>query len=94
MDYPGKGKAIASMVLGIISLVVAWFGYGAILAIILSIVGLILGTQAKKEIPAEMPKGMATAGIVMSIIALALSVIVFVSCVACVGCLAASGALY
>lgn len=51
-QVPGKNKAVASLVLGIVSLVAAWFGWGAILAIILSIVGIVLAVQAKKEMPA------------------------------------------
>lgn len=81
---PSKGKATASLVLGIIALVVAWFGYGAIIAIVLSIVGIILGVGARKELTPEQGRGMATAGMICSIIALALSTIVFISCVICV----------
>ena len=78
-----NGKAIASLVLGIISLVCVFFGYGALLGIVLGVVGIILGVSAKKEAPS----GMATAGLVLSIIALALCAITFIACVACVGCL-------
>ena len=81
---PTNGKAVASMVLGIISLVFAWFGYFAILAIAMSIVGIILGIGARKDVVQGQSTGMATAGVVCSIIALALSTIVFISCVICV----------
>lgn len=80
-----NGKAIASLVLGIIACVCVFFGYGALLGIVLGVVGLILGINAKKE----QPSGMATAGIVLSIIAIAVCAIGFISCVACVGCLSA-----
>ena len=90
-QVPGKNKAVASLVLGIVSLVAAWFGWGAILAIILSIVGIVLAVQAKKEMPAG-TSGLATGGMVCSIIALVLSSIVFVSCVLCVGILSVAGA--
>lgn len=83
-----NGKAIASLVLGIIACACVFFGYGALLGILLGVVGLILGINAKKE----EPSGMATAGIVLSIIAIAICAIGFISCVACVGCLAAAGA--
>ena len=89
---PGKGKAIASLVLGFCACVFAWMGYGALLAIAASIVGIILGVQARKEMPAG-KAGMATAGLVLSIIALALSSIVFIACVACIGAVGGLGGL-
>ena len=77
--------SIAAMVLGIISLVIPYAGTG------IAIVGLILGVVGKKkntEVGAT--SGMATAGIVMSIIALAWSV-AFIAI--CSSCLAAAGGL-
>ncbi|NLX64733.1 MAG: hypothetical protein GX022_08190 [Clostridiaceae bacterium] len=79
----GNGKATASLVLGIIAVVCVFFGYGALLGIILGIIGLVLGINAKKAAPS----GMATAGIVLSIIAIVVCVIGFIACVACVGIL-------
>ena len=91
---PSKGMAIASLVLGIISLVLAWFGYSAIVSIVLSIVGIILGVSARKKMPVGVPgRGMATGGLVCSIIALILSAIIFVACVICVGAAASAGLL-
>ncbi|MBE7022245.1 MAG: hypothetical protein E7414_03400 [Ruminococcaceae bacterium] len=87
-----KGKAIASLVLGIISLVAAWLGWGAIVSLVLAIVGMILGSQAKKEMPADQA-GMAKAGFILSLIGLILSAVVLVSCVACVGCIGTAGVL-
>lgn len=77
-------KAIASLVLGIISLVFIFFNTFAFLGMILAIVGLILGINSKKE----RPSSMATAGIVLSIIGLVLCALAFLACVACVGALA------
>lgn len=37
-----KGKATASLICGIISVVIFWAGYGAILGLILGIIGTIL----------------------------------------------------
>ncbi len=84
---PSNGKAIASLVLGILAAACVFFGYGALLGIVLGVVGLILGINAKKEAPS----GMATAGIILSIIAIALCVIGFIACVACLGSLATLG---
>ena len=88
---PGRGKAAASLVCGILGLVFTIFSYTlwlGIAAIILSIVGLILGVSARKSMPAG-TAGMATAGLVCSIVALAISSIVVLSCAICasaVGC--------
>ena len=38
-----KGKAIASLVCGIVSVVLAWFGYGAIAGLAAGIVAIVLG---------------------------------------------------
>lgn len=81
MEKNNEGKAIASLVLGILSLLTIFFGYFGIVGIILAIVGLILGINSKKE----GPSGMATAGIVLSIIGLVLNALVVVACVACAG---------
>ena len=86
---PSNGKAIASLVLGIIAIICVFFGYGALLGVVVGVVGLILGMQAKKA----NPSGMATAGIVLSIVAIAVCVVGFIACVACIGTLAGSGAL-
>jgi uncharacterized YccA/Bax inhibitor family protein len=57
------------MVLGILALVIPYAGF------VLAIIGLALGVDGKKKcIAAGAPSGMATAGVVMSIIALAWSV--------------------
>lgn len=73
--------AVASMILGIIALVVAVFG-GAFnwLGILIGVIGIVLGAVAKKT----NPSGMATAGIVMSIIAASLALLFWLACAACV----------
>ncbi len=42
-SVPGKGAAVASMVLGIIAVVLWFFGYSAIISVVLGIIGLIGG---------------------------------------------------
>ena len=81
--------AVASLVLGIISIVFTVFTAGALgwLGAIIGLIGVILGAMGKKD-PAK--KGMATAGLVCSIIGLVLGLLLYVACVACVGA-AASG---
>lgn len=93
---PGKGKAVASLVLGIISAVFCWFGYFAIVSIILAIVGIVLSVGAKKAMQAAgdmQSSGMATAGLVLSIVSLSLSSIVFIACTLCVAGAGLSGLL-
>ena len=99
---PYKGKAIAAMVLGIVACVLCWFGLVfAIIAIVCAVVGLILAVNANKGMKADgitEGKGMATAGLVLSIIGLAVGAIGLV-CAICVlsavgSALGSLGALY
>ena len=85
---PGKGAATASMVLGIISVVLWFFGYSALVSVILGIVGLILAGNGKK---AGFVGGIQTAGFVLSLIGLIGGAIFFVACIACVGAIGAAG---
>ena len=73
--------AVASLVLGICALVFPFIGLGW-LSVLIGIVGTILGALGRKN--AE-KKGMATAGMVMSIIAVILGLIMWIACAACVG---------
>lgn len=71
---PGKGMNIASMVLGIVSLVFSFCLY--YLSIPMSIVGLVLGlVGTSKAKNAGQPKGMGTAGVVMNIITLGIGIL-------------------
>ena len=62
-----NGMAVGSLVLGILSIVGCCFWY---VAVVLAIIGLILGVMAKKK----NPSGMATAGIILSAIDLVISI--------------------
>ena len=68
-----NGKSTASFVLGIVSLLLCWIYY---LAIPASVVGLVLGLVSKNGMPTYSSKS--RAGIIMNIIALALSVILLI----------------
>lgn len=74
--------AIGSLVLGIISVVLGLLipGYGFIGGIC-GIVGIILAVLGKKQNPEK--KGLCTAGLVLSIIGTALSIILWIACMAC-----------
>lgn len=72
-----KGKSIASMVLGIVSVIGLCFGYGGIwIPVICAILALIFGILGKKD---ENAKGMAKTGIILSIITLAFLVILILA---------------
>lgn len=90
-DVPGKGAATASMVLGIISVVLWFFGYSAIVSVILGVVGLILAGNAKK---AGFMGGIRTAGFVLSLVGLIGGALVFIACVAVVGAIGTLGLYY
>lgn len=85
MEQQGKkGLAIAGLIFGIAACVCCWAGYGAIAGIVCGIVGLILSIKAKKSYTEIGQKsGMATIGMVLSIVGLALSVIMLIACVIC-----------
>ncbi|WP_352397758.1 hypothetical protein [[Clostridium] aminophilum] len=80
---------IASLVLGIISLVIGVFSSGLLgwLGAILAVVGIVLGALGRKD-PEK--KGMATAGMICSIVGLVLCLILYLACAACIGGLAAA----
>lgn len=77
-DNTAKGLGIGAMVCGIIGVVTCMI---PILAIILGVVGIVLGNMARKKLPAGQT-GMATTGFVCGIIAVALGVVVWIMFVA------------
>jgi hypothetical protein len=82
--------SVASLVLGICSIPLAFVWVG----IVAAIVGIILGVIGKKksqEVGA--PTGMASAGVICSIIALALDVLIVVACSSLL-CIGAAGSYY
>lgn len=83
--------AVASLVLGIISLVFACIPGTGWLGGIIGVVGIILGALGRKD-PAK--KGMATGGLVCSIIGAVLGLILYIACVACVACGGLASSLY
>lgn len=87
-EKKSNGFAIASLVLGIVSLVFNFFAL-QVFGLILGIVGIVLGVIAKKK----NPTGMATAGLVLSIIGTVLCALLFIACAACVGAVGTAGGL-
>ena len=82
------GRAVASLVIGICSIVSWFFGLGALLGVVLGIVGLVLANQAKRAGNIE---GIRTAGFVGSLIGLigsGIAVIIALGAVFALGTLA------
>ncbi len=77
------------MVLGIIAIVIGLFSAGSLgwFGAILALVGIILGAMGKKN-PEK--KGIANAGMIVSIIGLVLCLILYIACIACIGGLASA----
>lgn len=88
-EKKSNGLAIASLVLGIVAIVFSFIGLSIPFGLIIGIVGIILGIMAKKKNPC----GMATAGLVLSIIGTVLCAIVFIACMACVGAIGSAASL-
>lgn len=78
---------VASLILGIVSTVIGvFFNYIGWLGAIVGIIGIILGAVARKSAKS----GVATGGLVLSIIGTVLSLILYIACAACVAGIAAS----
>ena len=91
MGNNGKGQAIAGLVLSIAGLVFSFLGtWFSVLALPMSIVGLVLAVMGGKKLKAVgAPAGIATAGLVLGIIAVVFSAIFFFTCGICTLCVAA-----
>lgn len=86
-----KGKAIASLVCGIVSVVLAWFGYGAIAGLAAGIVAIVLGVGVRKL--NDENKNFATAGLITGIIGVVLSGVLLVCVICAAGTIATAGML-
>ncbi|MEE1028155.1 MAG: hypothetical protein UH211_05690 [Agathobacter sp.] len=78
---------VASLVLGILAIIIGVFSSGLFgwLGAIIAIIGIILGAVGRKNPDS---KGIATGGLVCSIIGLILCLLLYLACAACVGGLA------
>ena len=77
---------VASLILGILSLIFAFIPFVNFIGIFTSLIGIVLGALGRKK---PEGKGTATAGLVCSIIALVLCGFIYI---ACAGVLGAAGA--
>ena len=82
-----NGLGVASLVLGILSIififVVQWIG------LILGIIGIVLAVNARKN----NPSGVATAGLVLSIVGTVFCALGFIACAACVAAIGGTSTL-
>lgn len=78
MDQKSNAAAVVSLVLGIVGLCTGWL-YG--LGCILGIIGIVMSAKAKKDFG---PSGLATAGLVLSILAVVFGAVTL-ACTVCVG---------
>ena len=84
---PGTGFSVAALVLGILSIILAWFYLINISALVFGVVGIVLAVIGrKKSVAVGASTGMGTAGLVTSIIGLSIAAIGFISCTICVAC--------
>ncbi|MCD7948637.1 MAG: hypothetical protein LUG13_10235 [Oscillospiraceae bacterium] len=73
-QVPGKGKSTASLVLGILSIVLCWTSW---VGMILGILAIVFGVLAKRTLPADAAK-LGRIGFILGIIGLILSVILLI----------------
>lgn len=72
---------VASLVLGIISIIFAFTGPIGFIGIIAGVTGIILGAIARKKEPTT---GIATGGLITSIVGTSIAVLLYLACIACV----------
>ena len=81
-QVPGHNEAVVSLIMGVIAVLLWFFGYSSIISVVLSIVGLVYASKSK-QLGYNGP--MRTAGFVLSLIALIGGALIFIACVACIG---------
>lgn len=79
---------VAALVLGIVSLVGGIFGVTGVVGPVCAVLAIIFGVLGTKKNSEK--KGLAKAGLIMGIISIALSIIITLACVACVGAAASA----
>lgn len=90
----GKGKIVAGFVMGIVGIVFGLLsGVFSIVGLPVAVVGLILSVSGGKAAKAAgQPSGLATAGLVLGIIAVVFTAIAFFTCGICILCAAGTSA--
>ena len=93
-DNSGKNQAVAGLVLSIVGVVFAFLtGWFSILGLPAAITGLVLSCVGGKKLKmANQPSGIATAGLVVGIVATVFAAISFFTCGICILCVEAAEA--
>ncbi|SHI46192.1 DUF4190 domain-containing protein [Parasporobacterium paucivorans] len=79
--------ALASLILGIFSIITYWAAYFNVLSLLAGIVGILLGIKARNSIlPGEKGRGLANAGFVCSVIGVIFCCIGVFTCTLCSVC--------
>lgn len=87
MYNKGKNFSIAALILGICSVLFCWFYLISVISAACGIVGIVCATNGQKFCAeAGQPAGLATAGLVLSIIGLVFSSLSFLTCTLCITC--------
>lgn len=90
MQNNGKGLSVAGLVLGICAVVIGFIANMAV-GIVCGIIGIVLSVMGRKKATlAGAPTGMATAGLVLSIIATAVCAVVWLAALICVSAIASA----
>ncbi len=87
-----KNKAIIALVCGIVGLVGGWIPVVQYITGVLSIVAIIFGAMALKDKPEGSEKSMAVAGLVLGIVACAITLLAILCVVCAAGLAVAAGA--
>lgn len=89
-DIMGKGQAISGFVMGIVGIVFGILsGWFSVIGLPIAIIGLVLSVIGGKKLrAAEQPAGIATAGLVIGIVAVVFTAIAFFTCGLCLLCAA------
>jgi hypothetical protein len=79
-ENPGKTLSIVSLVLGILGILASCLTLGAFfyVGIALAIAALVCGIIGRNRTPEGMPKGMATAGLILGIVGIAVGLLAIV----------------
>ena len=81
-QVPGQNEAVVSLIMGVIAVLLWFFGYSSIISVVLSIVGLVYASKSK-QLGYNGP--MRTAGFVLSLIALIGGALIFIACIGTFG---------
>lgn len=84
MEKAGNGGVLA-LVFGLVSMVSVFSGFGALFGLAAGILGVVFGIRTRRRSPSASERDLATAGLVCSLVALAVLVLVLLMILGIVG---------